>query len=221
MWQFRQNSSKLPLWGLLFFMIIALSLGTSLAYAGFLDPVTPKPYVGISGGFGNNNTPDTQQDGSVTGVSTDEDDGAFKVFGGIQVTENVSLEASYHDFGESKFSGTSDGSSYSWAAGSVSTLHESSGIGLSTVVRYPVNDRVSIIAQLGWFMWKSTETWTEGSTTTISEDSGGDVTYGAGIEYDIGVPDNFVWRAELEHHQVDDDSYDINTGSAGIVFRFD
>jgi len=181
-------------------------------------------YGGASFGGVNNNAPDVYDDGSVTGIDADENDVSFKVYGGYQFNPYISVEATYQDFGESTFNATSNGKGDSWAAGSVSARQEAEGYGVSTVGRYPVTPRLTLFGKLGWFWWKSKEEYMENINGTpypsSVEESGNDYTYGAGIEYDVGNPDRFVYRVEVEHHEVGKSGFDVNSASMGIVYKF-
>ena len=52
---------------------------------------------------------DSNQDGSVTGVSEDNSDSVYSFFAGYQLSEYLAIEGGYTDFGESTFAGTSSG----------------------------------------------------------------------------------------------------------------
>ena len=177
-------------------------------------------YAGVGVGATNNDASDDWDDGSVSSISTDKTDTSTKVFVGYEVTPNVAVEGSYSDFGQSEFSATSDGSGDSWAPGQVSGTNESSGFGLSAVGSWPVTDRITVFGKLGMLWWKSKNTWNESGFISVEESSGSDLSYGAGLEYDVGLPQRFVYRFEFERHEVDDSQYQLNTGSASLVYRF-
>lgn len=176
-------------------------------------------YGGIRLGFGRNDYPDSNQDGSVTGVTDDENDTVYGVFGGYQLNDDVSVQAGYHDLGESDFAGTSSGGP-SWEAGPVSALNEIDGWELGIQGRWPVADRWYAIGYVGWFWWESKETFVETSAITVETDSGSDVVYALGVEFDAGMRDRVVYRFMGAHQTADDFGYDVNSVSAEIVYRF-
>ncbi len=177
-------------------------------------------YAGVGVGATNNDAPDDWDDGSVSSISTDKADASANVFVGYEVTPNVAVKASYSDYGKSEFSATSYGSGDSWAPGQVSGVNESSGFGLSAVGSWPMTDRITVFGKLGLLWWKSKNTWNESGFISVEESSGSDLSYGAGLEYDVGLPQRFVYRFEFERHAVDDSQYQLNTGSASLVYRF-
>jgi hypothetical protein len=193
----------------------------SNAWGAIIPEGTPAKdfYGGASAAYVSSNAPSSNNDGSVTGISTDQTDVAGKVYAGVNVTDNVALEVTYQDFGSSSFSATSSGGP-SWSAGAVSTKHEADGFSLSAITRVPLKERHTLLLRLGWLWWHSKESYTESSGPSISENSGSDLTIGIGLEYDPGLLDRIVYRTEIEQHRVDDASYDLTTASFGICYRF-
>ena len=58
------------------------------------------------------------------------------------------------------------------------------------------------------------------SATTVVSESGGDVTYALGLEYDTGQRNKLFYRFMGSHHKVGDFGYDVNGVSAEMVWRF-
>ncbi|HEX7970796.1 MAG TPA: hypothetical protein VF501_01025, partial [Thiobacillus sp.] len=82
-------------------MASALSLSTP-ATAGFFD-FTLAPYVGASVG-------QSKTDVSCpAGISCDDKDTAWKVYGGLEMNEYISMEVGYVNVGNSKYSGAVSG----------------------------------------------------------------------------------------------------------------
>ncbi len=208
----------------------ALLLGPSHAVAedggdgpGWFVPAgTPANnfYAGAGIGYGDIDYPDSNQDGSVTGVSTDDSDTVFNFYGGYQINDTVSVQGGYHDFGESDFAGVSDGSGDSWVAGDVSATLDSDGWELAVLGRWPIGNRWYLLGQLGWLWWDSTETFVENGVVSTESSSGSDFSYGAGLEYDVGLNERIVYRFMGTHHEVDNDGYDVKALRADIVYRF-
>jgi len=187
----------------------------------FIPSGTPvkNVYGGVRAGLGDIDYPDSNQDGSVTGVSSDDDDVVSGLFAGYQINDYVAVEGGYRDLGESDFAGTSSGGP-SWEAGSVSANLDADGWELGVLGRWPISDRWYLLGYLGWFWWDSEETFVETSGVTVESDSGSDFSLAAGVEYDIGRSDRIVYRFMGAHQEVDDTSYDVNSASAEIVYRF-
>jgi len=177
-------------------------------------------YGAFSTGPANNDYPDSNQDGSVTGVRSDDTELVFKFSAGYQFNDYVAVQGGYVDLGESDFSGTSDGTGDSWEAGAVSANLDADGWELGVFGRWPINDRWYALGFVGQFWWESTETFVEPSATTVEKESGSDITYALGFEYDAGLKDRIVYRFMGSHHEVDVTSYEVNTAMAEIVYRF-
>ncbi len=174
-------------------------------------------YGGIGVGLNRNDLPDTNQDGSVTGVSTDESGVTRSVFVGYQINENFAVQGGHQDLGESEFSGTSTGGP-SWAPGSVSTDQEADGWELGVLGRWPVAPRWYALGYIGMFWWENRETYNESGFISTFKESGSDVTYALGFEFDPGLKDRIVYRFMGSNHQVG--SSDVNTASGQLIYRF-
>jgi hypothetical protein len=187
----------------------------------FIPKGTPAKnfYVGVRVAKDRSNYPDSNQDGSVTGISSDATGTGKGLFAGYQFNENVSVEGGYRDFGKSDFRGTSSGGP-SWTAGPVRATNEASAWELGVWGRWPVAPRWYALGYVGWSKWKSKETFVEGSFISVEENSGGDPVYAIGLEFDIGLKDRIVYRFIGAHHSVDDSNYRINSVTAEIVYRF-
>lgn len=210
----------LPL-GLMAFPLDVVLADDDAAMGWFVpkDSAAKNFYGGVSLGVNSNDYPDSNQDGSVTGVNNDESGVDEGVFMGYQFNDNVAVEGGYHDFGKSDFSGTSSGGP-SWAAGPVSATNEANSWDLGVMGRWPITDRWYALGFLGWSWWESKETFVEGSVVTVETDSGSDAAYALGFEYDIGLQDRIVYRFMGAYHRVDDSGYDIASGAAEIVYIF-
>jgi OOP family OmpA-OmpF porin len=190
--------------------------------AGWFIPAgTPAKnfYAGVGVDFARNDAPDANQDGSVTGVSTDETGVGAGLFFGYQVNENLAVQGGYRDLADAEFSGTSSGGP-SWAPGAVRTEHEADGWELGIMGRWPVSQRWYALGFVGMFWWESTETYYESAGRSQLKESGSDLTFALGFEFDAGLEDRIVYRFMGTHHRVGDDGYDVNGASAAVVYRF-
>lgn len=219
------NLSKVILLALLSMLIfsgMALAVNEDDDEKGWLIPkgtLAKNFYGGVGVGMAKNDSPDSNQDGSVTGISTDETDVGKGVFFGYQLNENVAVQGGYHDFGDAEFTGTSSGGP-SWAAGPVKTTQEADGWELGVMGRWPVSSRWYALGFVGWFWWESKETYIESGFISTLKESGSDVTYALGFEFDHGLKDRIVYRFMGSHHEVGNDDYNVNSVSAAVIYRF-
>ena len=176
-------------------------------------------YGGAGFAGGRTNSPDSNQDGSVTGINTDKSTIGAGLLFGYQINDNVAVQGGYHDFGDDQFSGVSSGGP-SWAAGPVSTDHEADGWELGVMGRWPISKRWYALGFIGMLWWESKETYNEGGFISTLTESGSDVTYSLGFEFDHGLKDRIVYRFMGSHHEVGNDGYDINSASAAVIYRF-
>jgi OOP family OmpA-OmpF porin len=216
-------------------MVVVLALGILLPFPGgaqakdedqkgmgwFVPQGTPAKnfYFGARVAYDKSNFPDSNQDGSVSGVSTDTTGTGVGLFAGYQFNDYVAVEGGYRDFGKSDFRGTSSGGP-SWSAGPVSATNEVKAWELGVWGRWPIAPRWYALGYLGWSKWDSKETFVEGTFVSVEENSGGDVAFAIGLEYDVGLKDRFVYRFTGANHKVDDSGYRVNSLAAELVYRF-
>ncbi|MCU0224799.1 MAG: outer membrane beta-barrel protein [Acidobacteria bacterium] len=178
-------------------------------------------YVGGSAGFGiyDDHVP-ANDDGSLSDVNDDDSDFVWKVYGGYSFGSYFALEGGYRDDGSASFDAQSDGSGDSWAGGDVSAEVETDGWFASALGRLPLGDRWSLFAKVGVYGWSTKETFTENGYVSTDEDSGTDISYGLGAEWDPGNPDDVVLRGEVDRTEVDDDQLPDTTVTVGMVWQF-
>lgn len=143
--------------------------------------------------------------------SCDDDDTAWKVYGGYQFTKNWGVEFGYVDFGEIK--GTVP------AVGTIKT--EADGWTLSGVGTLPFSNNFSGFAKLG-IIRADVDTKVTGVFAGSASDSSTDWTFGLGVKYDF--TQNVGLRVEWEKFNNLGDSStgegDIDLISLGLVFKF-
>lgn len=143
-----------------------------------------------------------------TGISCDDKDSAWKLFGGYQFNRNFAAELGYIDFGEAEatFGTLRDGIS--------ATAFELVGIGM-----LPVMDRLSVYGKLGLYRAETEERTNFGFS---ADESNNDITFGFGVRYDI-TP-RFAVRGEWQRYNDvgggDIGDTHIDVISIGGLFRF-
>lgn len=135
--------------------------------------------------------------GVPAGVSIDDSDTGFKLFGGFQFTKNWGAEAGYVDFGKASLSGP--------ASGDVGiTAFTFAGTGT-----LPLGQNFSLVGKLGLAMWD-----TNGSAS--SGDNGTDLYYGVGARYDFNKNLGLV----ADYEVVDTENDSVNMISLGVRYKF-
>jgi OOP family OmpA-OmpF porin len=174
-------------------LVCALLTGPALAQdTGF--------YIG--GAVGQANM-DGACEGLPAGVSCDDKDTAWRVFGGYQFNRNFAAELGYANLGEATASGLG-----------VSAAVEVTAWDLVAVGLLPLGSNFSVYGKLGMYSGEAELT----SNVGISEeDSGSDITFGVGVRYDFTR--NLGVRAEWQrYNDVNDEALDVM--SIGVLWRF-
>lgn len=135
----------------------------------------------------------------VTSIETDKsdldgDDNSYKVFAGYRFNGNLAIEGAYVDLGElednnRKFEGKS--------------MQAAAHLG------FPIGDRIRLFGSVGAHAWDS-----DGNVE--DDDTGVDLTYGAGVEMDVFR--NIGIRAEYEVLEVGELDLNQTTASAYVLF---
>jgi len=164
----------------------------------------------VGGSLGQSKAKDACSGVTGAGVSCDDSDTAFRIFGGYQINKNFGVELGYATLGEATAS----------AAGSSASI-ESTAWDLMAVGTLPLGNNFSLYGKIG--MYKSN---TDFSTNIpgfsgVSE-SNTDLTYAIGGQYDFNK--NLGIRAEWQQYKgVGGGTIgeaDIDVMSIGVVYRF-
>lgn len=131
-------------------------------------------------------------DDSAHAVSIDETDNAWKVYGGMMLTENFGFEAGWIDLGDASTGGADTETEAFYGAG---------------IAALPIAETLSIYAKIGIAFWDQ-------DINTSSYD-GEDLMYGIGAKYIF--MDQF--HARLEWEQVDAD-LNASAISVGLGLQF-
>ena len=175
-------------------VLAAISAAPAVADSGF--------YIGASAGGATLES--DPQDIGVPGLplSLDEDDSAFKLFGGYEFdlpVIDVGVEVAYHDFGEPDIQAT---------FGEI--LLDNTGVSAFGIAAVDVGP-IDVFGKLGLLAWEvDAEIFGTGAS-----DDGTDLGYGLGLRFELGA---FQVRGEYEVFQLDD--ADLAMLSLGLAYRF-
>jgi len=142
-------------------------------------------------------------------TSCDDNDTAWKIFGGYQFNKYLGVEVGYTDLGKASLSDAIS-----------TTAFEVKGFEVLAVGTYPINQQFEIFGKAGFFRWDLDVK--DNVFGSISE-SGTDFTFGIGAKYNFSK--NLGLR--LEWQRYNDIGNDSTTGTSdsdfiglGLVFKF-
>ena len=131
---------------------------------------------------------------------------SVSLFGGFRTNPNFSLQVEYQDqisFGiDDMFSGSS-----LWIPESSTNEFESSGVFVSGISSYPINDSGVLYMKGGLFNWEVDSEYYELSETYLGQSRGTDVFFGLGASYDLNT--RFGISAEWERYQMEESDVDF------------
>ena len=167
--------------------------------------------VYIGGGFGQSQFKGACDNVSGAGVSCDDKDTSFRLFGGYQLNRNFAAELGYSDLGKAKVTdpfGSTELGVTAWD--------------LSAVGMFPVMDALAIFGRLGGYWGEAKLSGgASGSKTTTN------LVYGLGLQYDFMK--NFGVRGEWSRYSkvkakndatgVEDDG-DVDVLGVSVLYRF-
>ena len=188
-------------------MASALVLSTP-ATAGFFD-LTLTPYIGASVGQSSSDI------SCPTGVTCDDSDTAWKIYGGMEMNEYMSMEVGYVDLGEVKYSGTLSGT------------RETTGMIIDLVGTYAVSPSFILSARGGLNILNAEVNGTIAGTPNLNTGDT-DVAWSFGVGAQYNVTPSVGLRLDWERFagvgsattnggtgQVDVDMF-----SGGLVYKF-
>lgn len=191
-------------------LVVALMTGFAMTSA----PVLAQDAGFYAGGaFGQSKIKDAC-DGLGAGISCDDTDSSWKIFGGYQFNKNFAAELGYVDLGKATAS-----------APGVTANVKAKGFEFLGVGTLPLSDGFSAYGKLGFFRWDADASIAIpafGALGTFSE-SGTDVTFGIGVKYDFTK--NVAARLEWQRYKdLGNDATigksDVDVMSIGVVFKF-
>jgi OmpA-OmpF porin, OOP family len=163
---------------------------------------------GLYGGFGLGRS---DAEVNATGITADDNDNAWKVFGGYQINRYFGVELGYHDLG---------GISAAGPGGAVG--FDSTALSAALVGSIPITQRFAGFAKLGVARTETDATGVLGGVPVAGSDRNTDATYGLGLRYDFTKM--FGVRGEWERFRAGGGSVggksDIDVFSVSGVVRF-
>lgn len=184
-------------------MASALALSTP-ASAGFFD-FTLAPYVGAGVGK-------SKADISCpTATSCDDKDTGYKLYGGLEVNEFMSMEFGYVDLGKSTYSGA------------VSGKRDTRGMSVQLVGTYALSPRFSLLGKGGFGILHTEVDGTVVAPSASEADTDLEWSLGLGAQYNFTK--RVGMRVEWERYfNVGDETTtgeaDVDLITAGVVFKF-
>ena len=185
-------------------MASALSLSAP-ASAGFFD-FTLAPFIGASAGQS------TFDISCPAGSSCDDTDTAYKIYGGLEVNEYISMEVGYADLGETSVTGATTGTA------------EVNGMTLAMVGTFAVSPSITLIGRGGMNILNLEVNGPIAGTPTNNEGDT-DVAWSLGLGAQYNFTKSVGLRVEYERFFDVGDAdttgeTDVDLISAGIVFKF-
>jgi len=133
--------------------------------------------------------------GVPAGISVDDSDSGFKIFGGFQFSRHWGAEVGYVDFGKA-------------------TIGDFGDIGVTALTfagtgTLPLNESFSLLGKVGMAMW-------DASGSASSGNDGTDLFYGIGARYNF----NKNLSVQVEYEILDTDNDSVNMTSVGLRYKF-
>jgi OOP family OmpA-OmpF porin len=148
----------------------------------------------------------------VAGVSCDDNDTAWRAFGGYQFNEYFALEFGFANLGAATGSG---------APGSFSVEAEEA-FDLSALFTIPVATRLSLLLRLGAHRVRTTVDQEGPSFGSLHEaKTGSGFTLGAGVEYSLGSSACCEWQRATTSPPGRSPRTTSTSTASGVLFRFD
>lgn len=147
----------------------------------------PKLYVGASAG--STKQSDTCNEPFFSGQCNDQDF-AWKAFGGARINPMLGAELSYYDLGDRSMEGTT--------GGSTAKLESSTtGTAIAGVGYVPLTSQIEAFGKAGAMAWDSKTSKTSGTNTSHFDESGTSILLGGGAQFQMNS--NLHLRGEWEH----------------------
>ena len=156
---------------------------------------------------------------TTTGMSKDERDTAFKLFGGYQFNRNFAVEAGYFNLGKFGFTSTTT------PAGTLNGQIKLQGLNLDLVGTLPLTENLSAIGRVGAQRASARDSFSgTGAVTVLNANphkSEVNYKFGAGLQYAFSP--SLLMRAEAERYRINDavgNHGGVNLFSVSLVIPF-
>ena len=186
------------------------ALAATLAAAALSAPVAHAQMAGLTdesagfyvgAGLGEGEADGACNLSGATTTACDDQDVAWKVYGGWQLNKWLAAELAYVDFGDTSFSGSN-------ASGSFSGETETWGITAHAVGQFPIPigalDRLSVLGKVGTIWWDRERTSGGGFG---GDDNDFAFAWGLGVQYTFG--ERVGLRAEWDRYE------NVGSGTVG------
>lgn len=156
---------------------------------------------------------------ATTGISNDERDTGYKIYGGYQFNRYFALEGGYFDLGKFSFTATTV------PAGTLNGNIKLKGLNLDLVGILPITEKFSAFGRVGVNSAKAEDNFRGTGAVTVLNSSPNkrdtNVKYGAGLQYHFTPA--LGLRLEAERYRINDavgNKGDVDLVSLGLVYRF-
>ncbi len=156
---------------------------------------------------------------TTTSMTLDEQNTAYKLFGGYQFNRNFALEGGYFNLGKFGFSSTTV------PTGALNGQIKVQGLNLDLVGTLPLTGGLSAIGRVGAQYADARDTFSGSGAVNVLNPSpskrAANYKFGAGLQYEI-TP-SFLVRAEAERYRINDavgNHGDVNLFSVSLVIPF-
>ncbi len=158
---------------------------------------------------------------TTTSIVDDNRDIGYKIFGGYQYNEYLSLESGYFDLGKFGYTATTATPN----AGTLTGKLKLRGLNLDLVGALPLTEKLSALGRFGGTYTQTRDNFTTTGALAVADPNptkrAWNYKFGAGLEYDIFKA--FSVRLEAERYRINDaagNRGDIDLISGGLVYRF-
>jgi len=161
-------------------------------------------------------------DSGVENISStlDEEDSGYSLIVGAPISENLDLEYSYNDFGETSLSGTAgqqfkiDGTTYEWLT-SATISSSAKSHAFAAKPKFELSNGISAYGKIGLHRWDSGFEISSTDTSASLTETGTDVFYGAGIEISF---EQLQGRVGISKYDIDGEY--VDTINLGLSLQF-
>ena len=161
----------------------------------------------------------SQGGATMTSISSDNRDTAYKLFGGYQFNKNIALEGGYFDLGKFGFAANTTPS------GTLTGEIKLRGLNLDVVGTLPITERFSVLGRIGANYAQASDSFRETGALGVGNPNPSTrethLKLGWGLQY--ALTDSLTVRAEMERYQVHDamgNKGDVDLVSLGLIYRF-